>query len=285
MKIISENELSPLLHYARSLEIAPGYSYNGILAYEARMLYVQSGAGAIDISGTRYPLSAGTLICWQAGSQYGFADICESALRVIMLNFDFRGRLGQAALKNPAPLDEFDKAQIEATAAFIENSDEHGVLFDRDGFWAEGLMRELVNEYRARQVYSESAARGIITLLVARLSRNMRLGDSRSSRKSEEIIEYINDHMDEKLTYEELGRIFSYHPNHLSRIITKSTGLPLHKYLLRLRVEKAYGLLNDSGFSVAETAKLCGFSDAAAFAKRFKKEIGVTPSEVRRRGV
>ncbi len=282
MLTISENELSPLLHYARSLEISHGYSFNGILAYEARMLYVQSGSGAIEISGTRYPLSVGTLICWQAGSRYGFTELSGTSIRAIMLNFDFIGELGAAMLRNPAPPEEFDFAQLESTASFIENADERGVFIDRDGFWAESLMRELLNEYRARQFYSESAARGIITLLTARLSRNMLLGDSASSRRSDEIIDYINEHISEKLTYESLGRVFSYHPNHLSRIINKATGLPLHRYLLRLRIEKAYGLLTDSGLSVAETAALCGFADAASFAKRFKREIGLTPSEVRR---
>ena len=59
--------------------------------------------------------------------------------------------------------------------------------------------------------------------------------------------------------------------------------MPLHRYLLRLRIERAYGMLADEGRSVAETARLCGFSDATSFAKRFRKETGLTPSEVRRK--
>ena len=277
---VTENELSPVLHFARIIEITPEYNYNGIVAYDARMIYVLGGAGEIEIEGARYGLSPGTLMMWQAGSEYGFPEVKISPMKVMMLNFDFAGELYHTAMRTPSPRESFDVARIGKTAEFVGNADERGVFVSHEAFWAESGMREILSEYTARKVFSGSVTRGIITVLAAKLSRNMRLSESGENEKRgryDEIIEYINAHLSERLTYESLGKEFSYHPNHISRIITKLTGLPLHRYLLRLRMEKAYGMLTDEGLSVSETARLCGFSDAAAFTKRFRKEFGFSP--------
>jgi AraC-like DNA-binding protein len=145
-------------------------------------------------------------------------------------------------------------------------------------------MHELMLEYTTRRIYSASIASGLLIQLLSKLCRSIRLGEGHDGHRPDEIISYINAHMCEKLTYESLGRIFSYHPNHINRIITRVTGTPLHQYLLRLRIEKAYSMLCDERKPVSEVADLCGFPDAMSFSKRFRLETGFTPSEVRRRG-
>ena len=57
MKSIRSDELAPVLHFARYIDITPEYDYNGIIAYDARLLCVLSGNGAIEIDGSRYPLA------------------------------------------------------------------------------------------------------------------------------------------------------------------------------------------------------------------------------------
>ena len=280
---IHENELAPVLHFARTIEVTPDYDYNGIIAYDSRILYVQSGSGRLSIDGSDYDLSPGTLLMWQAGSEYGFSEILLSPIKVMMFNFDFAGELGRTIKRIPSRRNDFDERKIENTPSFTENADANRVFALSEAFWAENIMREITGEYTSQKVYSGSVTRGMLTMLIAKLSRGMRVGEAGKAPIHDEIIAYINSHMTERLTYESLAKTFSYHPNHLSRIITQSTGMPLHRYLLRLRIEKACALLSDDGLSVSETAAICGFSDAASFAKRFRKETGLSPSELRRR--
>ena len=279
MKKITLECISPLLHFARYIDITPDYGYNGIIAYDARMLCVLSGKGGLMVEDSVYRLEPGTLICWQAGSEYGFQDISQP-LRVIMLNFDFSGA-GDPVKRTPDTARDFDAARIDNTPALTMYADRAGVYIDREAYYAEPLMRELVNEYTARKVCWESVSRGIITSLVSRLIRAARRGNDHRVA-TDDVIAYINAHLGERLTYESLGKVFSYHPNHLSRMILESTGMPLHRYIQKLRIERAYGMLCDEGKSVAEAARLCGFSDPAAFAKRFRLETGMTPSEAAR---
>lgn len=281
MREVEQNKLDPRLSFARYIDITPEYDFNGIIAYDARMLSVISGRGELFVDGERYRLEPGTLICWQAGSEYGFYEITQSPIRVIMLNFDFTRENGAPALRRPDIPGSFDPSRIEDFAAFREYADRAGVFIDHDAFYAEPLMRELVDEYNAQRVCWENVSCGIITLLLGKLVRAMRLGGTRDRR--EELISYIGEHFGEPLTYDSLGKIFSYHPNHISRMIVRSTGMPLHRYLLRVRIKRAYGMLCDEGRTVTETAKLCGFSDSASFSKRFRLETGLTPSEVAKR--
>jgi AraC-like DNA-binding protein len=62
-------------------------------------------------------------------------------------------------------------------------------------------------------------------------------------------------------------------------------GTSLERYIIRRRLERTRGLLEDPGHghkAIGEIAFACGFSDLSHFARRFKAEFGVSPSEYRR---
>jgi AraC family transcriptional regulator len=55
-------------------------------------------------------------------------------------------------------------------------------------------------------------------------------------------------------------------------------GMTPHKYLLKIRVEKAKELLSTNRYSVTETAMLCGFESVPHFSDTFKKLTGYSPN-------
>ena len=63
---------------------------------------------------------------------------------------------------------------------------------------------------------------------------------------------------------------------YLSRKFTQKMGCSIRQYLLTVRISNAKNYLNQ-GYSVKETALLCGFQDTANFSKLFKKETGLSP--------
>lgn len=66
---------------------------------------------------------------------------------------------------------------------------------------------------------------------------------------------------------------------HLIRSFTKETGIPPAKYITRVRVEYAKLLLRDEDASVAYVAEASGFANANYFAKVFRRQTGMSPSE------
>lgn len=275
MRSIDKNEISPFLRYARTIHVTPDYSYNGIAAYDARAVYILSGGGKLSVGSRSYRLAPGTLIIWQAGQVYGFQDVTES-VDLIMLNFDFTG--GGEALLIPDRAEVFDASRVRSYPAFTDGADDNGVFYRLGAFDTEPLMRSLVDEYTMCRVNSDLASKGLLTTLVAKASR-----PAANDRRADELIAYINSHASEKMTYASLGAAFGYHPNHTGRLVRNAVGMPLHAYVMKIRVSRALALLSEEGRTVAETAELCGFPDSASFSKRFKAETGATPASVRRR--
>ncbi len=69
---------------------------------------------------------------------------------------------------------------------------------------------------------------------------------------------------------------------HFLRLFKHSTGLTPHQYVLRQRISKAKQLLMESDMSVTEISYLLGFATPAHFTYHFRRQTGVTPSDLRR---
>jgi AraC family transcriptional regulator len=69
---------------------------------------------------------------------------------------------------------------------------------------------------------------------------------------------------------------------HFLRRFKLATGLPLHRYVLRARVEMAKRLLMDSRKSIAEVAFDCGFAHQEHLTRVFRTWTGITPAVFRR---
>ncbi|MGH8027893.1 MAG: helix-turn-helix transcriptional regulator [Pseudoxanthomonas sp.] len=82
----------------------------------------------------------------------------------------------------------------------------------------------------------------------------------------------------------ELAHQAEVHPVYLARAFRRQYGCSPGAYLRRCRMERAIGLLDDAGLSVAEVAASCGFADQAHFAHAFRRAHRVTPSQYRALG-
>jgi two-component system response regulator YesN len=57
------------------------------------------------------------------------------------------------------------------------------------------------------------------------------------------------------------------------------TGMPLHRYVLHLRLMHAVNLIENTDLAVSEIADASGFYDVAYFSSYFKKHFGITPTK------
>jgi AraC-like DNA-binding protein len=86
----------------------------------------------------------------------------------------------------------------------------------------------------------------------------------------------------EALTLEVLAREACYSPYHFCRIFKRETGLPVHRYLNRLRLLAALESL-DQGVDLTRLAISVGFSSHSHFTSAFRREFGAVPSRILRR--
>lgn len=92
----------------------------------------------------------------------------------------------------------------------------------------------------------------------------------------DDVFQYISRHLTEDLSLKVLEDAFFISGEHLSREFKKRTGIPLHAYITRSRLDlsKKYLL---QGIAVRDVCQLCGFGSYNHFFKAFKKEYGMTP--------
>lgn len=94
-------------------------------------------------------------------------------------------------------------------------------------------------------------------------------------------IDYIYDHLHEKVTIEELAKHIGRNPSYLSKLFAQEVGVPIHEFILNARIETAKNILTNTDFAYIDIAMSLGFSSQSAFISTFKKKTGITPKEYR----
>lgn len=92
---------------------------------------------------------------------------------------------------------------------------------------------------------------------------------------------YLVAHLAERVTLDDLARAACLSPFHLARLFQRRTGLPVHRYLTRLRLRAALERLTEGADDLMALALDLGFSSHSHFADSFRREFGRRPSEMR----
>lgn len=93
--------------------------------------------------------------------------------------------------------------------------------------------------------------------------------------------ELLAVHSNRKLTLTALARLSGLSRFHLSRSFKAATGLPIHRYLIRLRLRDALYRLEAGEDDLTRLALDVGYSNHAHFTSAFGQEFGISPSEYR----
>lgn len=97
------------------------------------------------------------------------------------------------------------------------------------------------------------------------------------SEQVQHCCDYIQLHVEEKLTVVELAEMVGYTENYLSKKFKQETGQRIHSYILSQKMERAKELLRGSQESVQSIAERLGFATQSHFGEQFKQYTGLSP--------
>ncbi len=105
-------------------------------------------------------------------------------------------------------------------------------------------------------------------------------------RKSQEVslyqnlLTYIEDHLEGDLSLELLAKEFYVSKYHIAHVFKENLGMSIHQYITKKRLELCREAIL-SKMSITQVYQTFGFGDYSSFYRAFKKEYGISPKDFR----
>lgn len=99
------------------------------------------------------------------------------------------------------------------------------------------------------------------------------------------VLEYIERSYGTPITLESLAALAGVSPKYFCALFRQLTQKTPMDYVILYRIEQACILLRQTGLPITEVSLRCGFNDSAYFARRFKKQTGMTPMKYRKQEI
>lgn len=153
------------------------------------------------------------------------------------------------------------------------------------------LFKLLKKEFNSVTTYSRLVLLELFGALLIIISRNISSNCMTSVFSEEDkvydILTYIRQNVLEnhKMKISHIAKTFFISPNYVSIFIKKHAGISIQQYVIQTKIKMAERLLKQSNLSISEIAGKLNFTDVSHFTKIFKKYIGKTPREYRRKDI
>ncbi|WP_437841419.1 helix-turn-helix domain-containing protein [Sorangium sp. So ce1153] len=147
--------------------------------------------------------------------------------------------------------------------------------------WA--LDAERMAGYPSGLLYTESLGLALAVHLLGRSPAPSKPPRGLSKLQLRRLTSYIEEHLDQNLSLERLAGVAEVSASHLKTLFKRSTGVPVHEYVVQRRVERAKALLLRGDLPASQVAIEAGFAHQSHMARCMRRVLGVTPTALARR--
>ncbi len=259
-----------------------------------KLLIVNEGRVVVNLAGTRKRVIAPALICI-SDEEVSFSEATNLDLTIVyfkgtevrdeftmerMQSGEFDNEMGRTIYQDYLLVKGFVSGEnidnkiipINASALLkvlkLADAIDNELDVQADGFWpcrSRSFLMELL--YSIKFLRADGGS-----LVIEEKTNSDTVGD---------IIQFLNEHIADKITLEDVLKEYSINRNQLNSMFLKETSMTCLSYLEKMRMNLSKLMLADTELQVAEIAERVGYLEPNYFAKVFKKHTGVTPSQYR----
>lgn len=228
-----------------------------------KLYFIMEGEGYLKIGGhTHYP-TPGQLYLLPAGVEQSYGTLNSNTFGKYWCHFSSK-------------VGDLELFSLVETSPFIQIQDQADM---RDKF------EQLIHWHHRDSLTSKMRITSILLDIICTFMERcdaiqINLGLLGPLEKVQSSIDYINDHLGDRLSVSELAQRLHFHPNYFIRIFKKATGYTPVQYVNRLRMERAKHLLSSTDANVLTIADSIAM-DIAYFSRMFKGNTGFTPTRYR----
>jgi AraC family transcriptional regulator len=147
--------------------------------------------------------------------------------------------------------------------------------------WA--VKAELDSSEPQGRLYADGLALALASHLLRRYApaASSRNPKSFPRKRLSRVLEYVRANIGNDLSLAELANVAGVSCSHFKALFREAVGMPVHQYVIRMRVEYAAELLQSAVPSLADVALQAGFSNQSHLARCMRRFLGVTPGNLR----
>ncbi len=246
------------------------------------IVYIADGKAEQLINNNRYPVKRGDLLFINYGCTHAFVPTDKVTFYNIILKPEF---ISETLIDSENAFEILSLTAFEELRDNVDTGKELISFEDTEITEIEDIIKGMYRECRDKKPAFKTIIRGYITVLIAKILRNMNYTspDFHLEEMWQDLVNYINNNIKEKLSLEELAGKCFYNPSYFSRVFKEKFGVTLVEYISKTRATTAARLLDSTTLSVNEISERCGFGNKMSFYRCFSKYYNCTPSEYRDR--
>ena len=237
-----------------------------------KLLLLRSGTGSYEVEGQRYSLQPGDVVL-----------------------------LGAKTIHKPdfAPDMPYDRTILYISPAFLQQQSDDScqleqIFSGRDGHvlraagpqqeklvhLVDGMEQELSGDGFGRTILCHSYLMGLLVEIGRLQDRDHRpqpVSLQTQNPHIAEILRYLDRHLTEDLSIDQLAEQFFLSKYHLMRLFHQETGSTIHSYLTERRLFHAKALMAQ-GSSATDACFRSGWRSYSSFTRAYMKRFGTTPT-------
>jgi AraC family transcriptional regulator, arabinose operon regulatory protein len=231
------------------------------------MIHNVDGEGWLRIAGQEWSVHSGQMFCLPAGVPHWYGSDTENPWSNYWIHFTGR----QAALY-------FRWIGVRIDQPVIHLSEREELL---------GAFEETWQYLRAVHTYDNLVQGSVgLTNFLGVAQRTMYAAEIHQravDQRIQKTIDFVSHNLASELSLTELAQFTQLSVSRFTLAFRRVTGCSPMEYFNRLRIQRACALLQTTSKSVQEIGQMVGYNDPYYFSRAFKKIIGASPNEYRKK--
>lgn len=227
------------------------------------LYFIREGEGWIKIDEQEYHPSPGQIVLMPAGSLHSISVVGDNTYRKFWCHFT-------------AKVDTLNLFQLIHLPHVLDVPDES---------YMEQLFKELIDAYGSNAWTAPLQRNEILMKLVRHYldivpDRQLSLSMLPDMQKLNTVFQYIEEHINDNVSVEQLAGLIHYNPNYFIRFFKSKMKMTPVQYIIKVRIEKTKGLLMTTDLTLEEIGKKVGM-EVHYLCRVFKQSTNMSPGEFR----
>lgn len=244
------------------------------------MVYIKKGTATFMIDGIDVNMAANSLVIIKPQKSHKFivrSDNCELIVLYFNLRAQKEGVSSHASLKDFV---EYIEDESVGSYIYLKLGKKNDII---------NVIKRILRERMKPQVWGDFLSCLLVMELFVLLSRTLKQEWEQSVKnrnlKLHELLnvakEYIDQNYAKDLTLSQVAKYIYLSDSYFAHSFKDKFGISPKSYILKIRIEEAKELLENTDMKIADVARIVGFSSQQRFNDIFRKFTEVTPLRYR----